>query len=255
MNIEVIKKQIFEGISPLIQKLQTWDYTDGISVDLWTHDFLSKLLEPLGYPILSEEGSDIDRPNLETFWILDPLDGTQDFLEQSGEYCVLIGLVHKGFPIFGINIVPAWDKIYYATQDQGAFCIQGDQKPIKIKVSPHSGLSQATLVASNHHFTPSVQTFADLHHLTPQKIGSNGCKIGLIAEGAADLFFNPTDKMGLWDVCALDILIAEAGGRMTDGKGQRVDYRQDSKYLPFGIVVSNAIMHQTLIDFTNPLYA
>lgn len=217
--------------------------------DMKSHEFLCDILEKTDFPILSEESEEsFDRKTIETFWIIDPLDGTKDFIQKTDEFSVMIGLVHKEEVVLGIVSVPAKDKIYYAIKGQGAYLLENGKKQ-KLKVSETNDPEGARIVVSRNHFSGEMKDFAEMYNMNLVKCGSNGVKVGLLAEGKADFFFNPTDRMGIWDSCGPDIILKEAGGTMTGVTGKPIDYTQSGVKNKFGIVSSNTILHSVLIDF------
>ncbi len=222
--------------------------------DICSHLELSKILKPFGYPILSEESTEnFDRSTTKTFWVIDPLDGTKDFIQQTGEFSIMIGLVRDGIPIFGIVSVPAKQKIYYAEKGKGAYLIKNNGAPLKLEVSTNKTIRNASFITSRNHFANSMQKFTENNKLRLIKCGSNGVKLGFMAEGMADVFFNPTDKMGLWDICAPQIILEESGGTVSDCHGLPIDYLSSNTKIPFGIAASNTILHKVLTDFTKTL--
>ncbi len=217
--------------------------------DLLSHDFLTKLLSEFNYPILSEESKEsFDRKTTETFWVIDPLDGTKDFLQKTDEFSIMIGLIHKGEVVLGVVSVPAKDKIYFATKGKGSYLLENGKQQ-KLKVLAVETPERARIVVSRNHFSGEMKDFAEMYNMNLVKCGSNGVKVGILAEGKADFFFNPTDQMGIWDSCGPDIILKEAGGLMTGVTGQPIDYTQSGVKNKFGIVSSNTILHSVLIDF------
>lgn len=223
------------------------------TADLHSNRRLTQILAPYGYPILSEElESSFDRSKTETFWVIDPLDGTKDFIQKTDEFAIMIGLVQEGEPIFGVVCVPAGNKIYFAQKGQGSFVLC-DGKKTSLQVTSTDTIKGANLITSRNHFAPEMREFTDRYGLNLIKCGSNGVKMGLIAEGQADLLFNPTDKMGLWDACGPQIILEEAGGTVTDCRGERINYQQTSQKLTFGIAASNGPLHSNLTQFTRQI--
>lgn len=167
-------------------------------------------------PILSEEGRDIpyeERKDWEYFWMIDPLDGTKEFIKQNGEFTVNIALIHQNKPVLGVVQVPVQDKLYFSSQNEGAFledqngtrgisvnCFQQNDPGIKV-------------VASRSHLNDETQTYLD--QLNDPEIVSMGSSLKLlaVAEGKADLYprFAPTME---WDTAAAHAVVTEAGGKI-----------------------------------------
>jgi len=172
--------------------------------DILADKIIAEGLKEFGYPILSEESKD-DLVRLEAprVWIVDSLDGTRDFLDKTDEFCVMVGLQEAGKPILGLVYIPPTDKLYYAVKGGGAYLAIGDEPAKKLSVSQVSDIKQAKLLVSRTHMSERIEGAAKKMEVGSMiKCGSNGVKMGLVAEGKADLFFNPTDRLGQWDCCA-----------------------------------------------------
>jgi 3'(2'), 5'-bisphosphate nucleotidase len=161
-------------------------------------------------PILSEEGNDIpykDRKEWEYFWLVDPLDGTKEFVKKNDEFTVNIALIHKDTPILGVVYAPALDVCYWAKQGEGAFK-DGQNLPLKAE----SQRDTYKIVASRSHMSDETQAFIDAIDTQKEKelisIGSS-LKICLVAEGEADIYprLGPTME---WDTGAAHAVVREA---------------------------------------------
>ena len=161
-------------------------------------------------PILSEEGNDIpyeDRKHWEYFWLVDPLDGTKEFVKKNDEFTVNIALIHKDTPVLGVVYAPALDVCYWAKQNDGAFK-DGQKLPLKTE----SQRNTYKIVASRSHMSDETQTFIDAIDTDKEKeiisIGSS-LKICLVAEGEADIYprLGPTME---WDTGAAHAVVREA---------------------------------------------
>ena len=172
-------------------------------------DGLNKL--PVSFPILSEEGKEIpyrDRKHWEYFWLVDPLDGTKEFVKKNGEFTVNIALIYKDTPVLGVVYAPALDACYWAKQDEGAFK-DGQKLPLKIE----SQRNTYKIVVSRSHMSDETQAFIDAIDTDKEKelisIGSS-LKICLVAEGEADIY----PRLGLtmeWDTGAAHAIVCESG--------------------------------------------
>jgi 3'(2'), 5'-bisphosphate nucleotidase len=161
-------------------------------------------------PILSEEDNDIpyeDRKHWEYFWLVDPLDGTKEFVKKNGEFTVNIALIHKDTPVLGVVYAPALGVCYWAKQGKGAFR-DGQKLPLKTK-EPRNTYK---IVASRSHMSDDTQAFIDAIDTNKEKelisIGSS-LKICLVAEGEADIYprLGPTME---WDTGAAHAVVREA---------------------------------------------
>jgi 3'(2'), 5'-bisphosphate nucleotidase len=168
----------------------------------------------VNFPILSEEGKEVaytERKHWEYFWLVDPLDGTKEFVKKNGEFTVNIALIHKDTPVLGVVYAPALDVCYWAKQDEGAF---KDGKKL-----PHKAESQRNtykIVASRSHMSDDTQAFIDAIDTQKEKeiisIGSS-LKICLVAEGEADIYprLGPTME---WDTGAAHAVANESGNSL-----------------------------------------
>lgn len=218
--------------------------------DLLSDKIIEEGLEKYAYPILSEESEDdLRRLESDRVWIVDSLDGTKDFLQKTDEFAVMVGLAEKGIPVLGFVYLPTEDKLYYASKGQGAYLVVGEGEPVKLKVSEQGDVKEAVLVVSRNHMRPEIKEAADKLRVGKfLQVGSNGVKMGLVAEGKADLYFNPTDRMGQWDVCAPHIIVEEAGGKVSGVHGETLAYNDENVKNPYGIVATNAILHNHVIS-------
>ena len=170
---------------------------------------LNQLLVNL--PILSEEGKEIpyeDRKHWEYFWLIDPLDGTKEFVKKNGEFTVNIALIHKDTPVLGVVYAPALGICYWAKQGEGAFK-DGQRLPLKTEIQRET----YKIVASRSHMSDETQAFIDDIDTDKEKelilIGSS-LKICLVAEGEADIYprLGPTME---WDTGAAHAIVNETG--------------------------------------------
>lgn len=209
-------------------------------------------LSKFNIPILSEESLDsLDRLSQKTVWIIDSLDGTADFIKKTGEFSIMMGLIKEGRPIFGIVYLPVNKKLYFALKGKGSFLEKGGKKK-KLRVTNSKDIKNARLVVSRNHLKPEDEKKANnmgIHNL--KKSGSNGIKMGLIAEGEAEIFYNTTNKMSQWDSCGPEIILTEAGGKVTDIEGNKIVYNVKNTKLEKGLVATNSILHNHIINNLN----
>ncbi len=197
--------------------------------------------------ILAEESKD-DRARLKRHrvWIVDPLDGTAEFIAHNGEFCIMIGLAVEGKPVAGVVYQPIDDVLYAAAQGIGAYVEEyGDRFPLH--VSRESSPARMRLVVSRSHRVPL--TDAIIKALRPRKersIGSVGLKIGLLARGRAEFYVHPNAGTKEWDTCAPEAIVREAGGIMTDCWNRPLEYNQPDVVRHFGLLASNRVIHASL---------
>lgn len=200
-------------------------------------------LEKFGYNIISEETviSDISGERL---WIIDPLDGTKDFIEKTGEFCIMIGLIDKGEPILGVMYVPVENKVYYAQKGQGAY-VKDNNGTRKLNIE-NDDLNPKFL-ASRHHTSSEEKEFMEKISKDINYAGSIGLKLGLIAEGKANAYINMSNKTHSWDTCAGEIILKEAGGVITDTKNNELKYGSVNTKNSDGVMAGSKVIHQVLI--------
>lgn len=184
--------------------------------DKQSNDIIEEGLSQLSVniPILSEEGKHIpykDRKHWEYFWLVDPLDGTKEFIKKNDEFTVNISLIHKNIPVLGVVYAPALGTCYWAKIAEGAFK-DGQKLPLKMEDQRNT----YKIVASRSHMSDETQAFIDRivtdKHKELVSIGSS-LKICLVAEGEADIYprLGPTME---WDTGAAHAIINESGKQL-----------------------------------------
>jgi len=216
--------------------------------DIASNKIIQKIISTSDYPILSEETKDNKkRLEKETVWIIDPLDGTSDFINKTGEFTIMIGLVRKQVPVLGIIYCPPQNTLYVAQQNQGSYQLAGE-KWSKISVSTISDLTKSRTVYSRHHSEESERLF--FKYIKTKKLTKRGSSLKAIdvASGTSELYFTSTNKIKQWDTCASYCLVKEAGGNMTDVCGNDLKYNIDDVNHQNGIIVSNGLVHEKVIN-------
>jgi 3'(2'), 5'-bisphosphate nucleotidase len=195
----------------------TWksDSSPLTEADQAAHDLLIQLIPGVisDVPVISEESQDAARTLVDPaapFWLVDPLDGTKEFLKGTGEFTVNIALVEQGRPVLGVVYAPALDRIFFADVDGGAFRRDKNESPVAIRVQK-ADLGRLRIVASKDHAGPMVQ--AMLGRLPNPELKSMGSslKFCLVAEGQADIYLRDVPTME-WDTAAAQCIVESAGG-------------------------------------------
>lgn len=190
---------------------------------------------------LSEETRDSpERLGKPRVWIVDPLDGTREFINGIPEFCVCIGLVEEGIPVLGVEYNPIREELFVGARGSGV-TLNGTS----VHVSPQHNLAAARLLASRSE-TDRGEWDEFQAELTVELTGSVAYKLALIAAGRGDATFSLTPK-NEWDVCAGAALIAEAGGRVSDRYGQPLRFNQRDTHLP-GIIACNAALYAPIVE-------
>jgi len=237
---EVIMDEYERGVVARLKR----DGSPVTIADSRSHNVIIECLQTTHIPILSEEArSGSKEVSSEHMWIVDPLDGTKDFIDHTVDFSVMVALVEHGVVVVGVVFAPARGILYRAERGKGVFVhdTAGERRCI---VSTNS-LEGGRCVASAHHFSPLMQSVGDSLDSSITRRGSNGIKGGLIAEGAAEYMFNEA-TLPVWDIAPVDILVSEAGGVVTDVEGKKLSYEHLGH--TSGIVVSNGVAHAELID-------
>lgn len=200
------------------QVIQKADDSPLTKADLRANAIIQQTLETRfpDIPYLSEENKEIPfvlRSTFHQFWMVDPLDGTKEFVKKNGEFTVNIALIEDGRPVLGVVAVPVSGAIYWATQSEGAWTEEkGSNVPIRSRTfSTHDqGLR---LVASRSHRDRDTEAFMARFDQPEIRPSGSSLKIIRLATGEADIYprFAPTME---WDTAAADIILREAGGRM-----------------------------------------
>ncbi len=204
--------------------------------------------------IVSEElPSDEEMLDAPRVWLVDPIDGTKDFIRGGDGFAVMIGLVVHGVPVLGVVYQPTIDRMFFATPDGGAHVLTGDTLAALV-VSSVAIAGDARLVASASHRSADIDRVkAELGIENELNIGSVGVKLCLIAMGSRDLYVNPTAKTKAWDTCAPEAILVGAGGRLSDLFGGAIDYRTELHHRR-GLVGSNGRVHGEVVTKLGPLF-
>ena len=178
-------------------------------------------------PVVAEEkvaAGDIPDLDAGPFWLVDPLDGTKEFISKNGEFTVNIALIGSDGPVLGVVLAPAREKAWWGQQDAGAYMRDpnGQVTPIQVRPAPAGGL---TAVASRSHSDAETEAFLDKAGVIERLSAGSSLKFCLVAEGKADLYprFGPTME---WDVAAGHAVLLAAGGHVTTLDGAPFLYRK-----------------------------
>ncbi len=220
------------------------DGTPVTVADKTAHDTILKYLNTTGIPILSEEAEGIALPYPDQLWIIDPLDGTKDFLQKTGDFSVMIGLIENGRPILGVVYVPVTHTMYYAEEGRGAYMVRNGVT-LELMVDAHG--EQLRFLCSANNFAPYMEVVREKTQALKVPRGSIGVKAGVIAENKGDFFFS-RGTLGEWDVCAPEIILKEAGGKVTDCGGKPLVYGSPDHRIAHGMIFSNGFCHERVLE-------
>ncbi len=193
-------------------------------------------------PILSEEGRHVpfdERRRWRRLWVVDPLDGTKEFIKRNGEFTVNIALVEHGDPVLGVVYAPVPDLLYFAVHGGGAWRRQGHgpAEPIRARApDPARGL---TVVQSRSHPSPDLEAYLAGLPVAETLARGSSLKLCAVAEGSADLYprLGPTME---WDTAAGHAVVEAAGGAVRTPAGQPLRYNKPDLLNPHFIVTGGA---------------
>lgn len=219
--------------------------------DKTAHNIIVEQLKNTGFPILSEEGKSIPfdtRKHWKRFWLVDPLDGTKEFIKRNGEFTVNIALIEGNKPIAGIIYVPVTQTLYYGDNTTGAWKINTSESDITLKQITENGVklpakvktSNYTIIGSRSHMNDETENYVaqlEKKHRKIEMISSgSSIKIGMVAEGLADEYprFAPTME---WDTAAGHAIAKAAGKKLwlTDFNSELI-YNKENLLNPYFIV-------------------
>lgn len=214
---------------PTIASKSKADKSPVTDADMAAHETIAKGLARLmpGVPVISEEDLPEDAADLvrsaDACWLVDPLDGTRDFLARSGEFTVNVALLEKGKPVAGVVQAPATGRLFFASRSEGAFRVEGDAK-VRLKTRTMKKDEFEALVSNMHGRGEAQQILLAYPKAVIRPVGSS-LKYVTIAEGLADLSirYSPTS---LWDTAAAQCILEEAGGAIIDFSGKSLSYKR-----------------------------
>jgi 3'(2'), 5'-bisphosphate nucleotidase len=205
--------------------------------------------------ILAEESKDTERRlGKQRVWLIDPMDGTKNFIQRDGDFAVQIGLAVAGEVVLGVVYQPDRDILYRAVRGDGSWIEEKEKPAARMHVSHEVEARNMVLASSRSHRSPRMERVVNLFGFKREvRRGSVGVKVGLITEQEADLYLHLSPSTKQWDTCGPEIILHEAGGRLTDLFGQPLRYngvRIDNRN---GIVATNGPAHEMVIEKLQPL--
>ena len=181
-------------------------------------------------PLISEEGEQYEfdqRKEWDTFWLIDPLDGTKEFIKRNGEFTVNIALIHHGKPVLGVVYTPVKDVCYYGEEGKGAFKISRDhEKPLKV----NNNDPKSVAVRSKSHPSPEEEVVLDRYGVKESISVGSSLKFCMVAEGKADIYYRHGPTME-WDTAAGQAVLEAAGGKVYQGNTEDVPFTYNKESL------------------------
>ena len=248
----------YEGPLRVERKVSADEHTEPVTeADRAANELIVKALRE-EFPddgILAEESVDTERRlDKRRVWIIDPLDGTNGFIARDGDFAVQIGLAVEGRSVLGVVYQPLPDVLYWAVRGEGAWVERAGFAPEHARVSEENDLTRMRLAASRSHRGPRMDKVVRALSVREEvQRGSVGVKVGLIVEQQCDLYIHLSPRTKQWDTCAPEIILTEAGGRMTDLFGGPLRYNAPDVQNRNGLVATNGAAHDSVIAALAPL--
>ncbi|OLE51902.1 MAG: hypothetical protein AUG51_20775 [Acidobacteria bacterium 13_1_20CM_3_53_8] len=243
--IRVEQKRSAGGIEPVTE-------ADRAANELIVHRLARKFPDD---GILAEESVDTAvRLSKRRVWMIDPLDGTTGFIDRNGDFAVQIGLAVDGESVMGVVYQPLADTLYWAARGRGSWIERPGLETTRAQVSGRNILDQMRMAASRTHRSARLDMVVEKLGVKEEvRRGSVGVKVGLIVEQQCDLYVHLSPRSKQWDTCAPEIILTEAGGRLTDLFGQPFRYNALDVQNRNGIVATNGAAHAKIIETIAPL--
>jgi 3'(2'), 5'-bisphosphate nucleotidase len=232
-----------------------------LAVNQWLLDGLVQAFPDAGWTLLSEEtakeqltaGEPLDA---EWLWILDPLDGTKDFLQGTGEYAVHLALAHNGEPVLGVVLLPEMEQLWIGLVGRGdaagrAWCENRAGERTPARLSPRREIGELVLVASRNHRDQRLEQLLEALALGDTKaIGSVGGKVATILRGETDLYISLSGKSAPkdWDMAAPEAVLRAAGGAFTHADGRPLSYNDGDIRQAGCLIASHGASHSQLCE-------
>ena len=188
-------------------------------------------------PILSEESADSpERFAAQRLWIVDPLDGTKEFIAQNGEFAVMIGLAVAGEAVLGVVYLPESGALYGAARGMGAWVEHDGRRHPLARMPLSQGAVPRLVVSRSHGHSLTARIQASLGIKDATVAGSVGVKCARIAANTQDFYVHPGPYLKEWDTCAPEVLVREAGGVVSDCLGNPLRYNKPHPVQPHGVM-------------------
>ena len=247
----------YEGPLDIEQKYHADDIEPVTQADKMANDLIvNRLAHDFPHDgILAEESIDTEHRLRKTrVWMVDPLDGTNGFIDGNGDFAVQIGLVENGVCVVGVVYQPLTDVLHRAVLGEGSWIQRQGQELERACVSNKRDPTHMRLAASRSHRTPRMSKVVEtLGFQEEVQRGSVGIKIGLLVEQQCDVYIHLSPRTKQWDTCAPQLILTEAGGVLSDLFGWPLNYNVPDVKNRNGLVASNGAVHKKIIEMLAPL--
>lgn len=235
-----------------------------IEADRVAHEEIKRSLLPTRIPIMSEEGRNIlfeERLNWDLYWLVDPLDGTIEFIQKNDEFAISIAFMHNKTPLFGIIYLPTEGKLYFSDPDRGAFLLEGCDsmseqlttstlfgaaKRLKLERNEDESIDKLNIVITRSHIDEKTNQIIDNFKERYNEVNVINCgsakKFALIVEGKADFYFRTT-PLSDWDIAAGESIVKAYGATIkSNDSGAEITYNKKELVIaPFYVTTLNEI--------------
>ena len=227
-----------------------------LAVNKWLLDGLESSFPETDWKLISEETAQWNEVQEEArgqdwVWILDPLDGTKDFLQLTGEYAVHLALVKNKEPVLGVVLIPEAEELWFGIIGQGAWCENREAIKRPVSFSQRRSIKDLVLVSSrNHRDLRLVKLIENLEFSSSKTVGSVGCKVASILRGDADIYISLSGKTAPkdWDMAAPHAVLKAANGKFTHANGSPLIYN-NTKFEQRGcLIASHGFNHELLCE-------
>jgi 3'(2'), 5'-bisphosphate nucleotidase len=247
----------YEGPLKIAQKVSDHDAEPVTQADTIANDLIVGHLKR-EFPndgILAEESVDtMSRLEKSRVWMVDPLDGTNGFIDGNGDFAVQIGLTEDGQCVLGVVFQPLPGVMYRAIRGEGTWIERSEFETTRAAVSQTRSIADMRLAASRSHRSPRMNKVVERFGFKDEvQRGSVGIKIGLLIEQQCDVYIHLSSRTKQWDTCAPQVILTEAGGRLTDLFGYPLNYNVADVQNRNGIIASNGVSHDQIVEKLAPL--
>ncbi len=227
-----------------------------LAVNSWLLKGFEEKFPSADWEIISEETSKIENistrsSDQEWLWILDPLDGTKDFLQGTGEYAVHLALVRRDRPVLGVVLIPELEELWFGLIGMGSWYEDRSGCKREVRFSPRRQLSDLLLVSSKNHRDSRLDELLKAISIGGTKmIGSVGCKVATILRGETDFYLSLSGKTAPkdWDMAAPEAVLIAAGGRFTHADGLALRYNKNHFLQEGCLIASHGFSHNELCE-------
>jgi 3'(2'), 5'-bisphosphate nucleotidase len=246
LKINTIKNIALEAGNIIMDVYRAEDFKDEIDykaddspltiADQRSHHYIAEQLKNIypEIPLISEEGNDTPydkRKNWQSFWLVDPLDGTKEFIKKNGQFTVNIAFIENGQPLLGVIYAPDRNELFYAKKGEGAFKQNKNGEIQKLSVNRKS--KGIIGIRSRSHGAPEEETIFEKYGVNEFTNMGSSLKFCMVAEGKADVYYRHHPTME-WDTAAGQAIVEEAGGKVYQGMEEKETFTYNKESLRNG---------------------